>query len=357
MIRNWVKAAAADVLTRTGMDRIAGSLAGSNNLPVVIGYHRVVEDFAHSSRTSIPSLLVSRQMFERHLDWIGRRFRFATLDEVGKRLESADGSTDPIAAITFDDGYRDLYDVAFPLLQKKGIPAAAFVVTDLIGTKRVHVHDKLYLLLAQRLGYRISSKWNGISVPDIDSLTPYQATRVLLRALPLAAVEHVISILEEEVSISDTVFDSFRALTWEMLESMQRAGITVGSHTRTHVLLPNENERRVMDEVSGSRQEIEKRLGSTVQHFAHPSGLFTTSSVSAVAAAGYRFGYTGCTHRDPWHPLITVPRTLLCENSSLDARRSFSGSVLDCQIRHAFDWMNGCRLRHIDARENRNAGR
>jgi peptidoglycan/xylan/chitin deacetylase (PgdA/CDA1 family) len=352
MIRNWIKAGAATVLARTGMDHIAESLSGLGNIHVVIGYHRVVEDFASSAQTSIPSLLISRQMLERHLDWIGRRFRFVTLDEVGSRLESRTRLDRPMAAITFDDGYRDFCDLAFPLLQKKGIPAAVFVVTDLIGTKRTQVHDKLYALLAQRSGCDIPNNWGGISLPDVASLTPYQATRVLIEALPLAAVEHVVSILEEEASLSEGITDSFRSLTWEMLSEIQRAGMIVGSHTKTHTLLPNESERRVMDEVVGSRQAIEKMLGVEVKHFTYPSGLFTTRSVSAVAAAGYRFGYTGCTHRDPWHPLLTIPRTVLWENSSLDGGRSFSGPVLGCQIRHAFDWVNGCRRQHTVCGDN-----
>ena len=61
MIRNWIKAGAARVLAHTGMDHFAGSLSGLGNFPVVIGYHRVVEDFASNAQTSIPSLLVSRQ--------------------------------------------------------------------------------------------------------------------------------------------------------------------------------------------------------------------------------------------------------------------------------------------------------
>jgi peptidoglycan/xylan/chitin deacetylase (PgdA/CDA1 family) len=346
MIRNWIKAGAATVLARTGMDHFAGSRSGLGNIPVVIGYHRVVEDFASSAQTAIPSLLISRQMLEQHLEWIGRRFRFVTLDEVGSGLESGNSLGGPAAAITFDDGYRDFYDLAFPLLQKKGIPAAVFVVTDLVSTKRAQVHDKLYSLLAQRIGCHIPNYWDGISLPEITSLTPYQATRALLEALPLSAVEHVISILEEEASIPESISNSFRSLTWEMLDTIQRAGMIVGSHTKTHTLLPNESEGRVRDEVAGSRQAIEERLGIAVKHFTYPSGLFTTTSVSAVAAAGYRFGFTGCTHRDPRHPLLTIPRTILWENSSLDSRRSFSGPVLGCQIRHAFDWVNGCRQQH-----------
>jgi len=332
MMRSWIKSGAARAMSGTGLDKFVGSLSGARGVPLVIGYHRVVEDFASSARTSIPSMLISRRMLERHLDWIGRRFRFISLDELGARLEGRDGRSDPVAAITFDDGYRDFYDHALPVLKQKGVPAALFVVTDLVGTRRVQVHDKLYLLLAQR----------------------FKATRALLETLPQAEIERVIQRLESEVSISEDTFQPFYALTWELLDEIRRAGITIGSHTRFHVLMTNESRERVKEELAGSRAEIEARLGTGVQHFAYPSGLFNTAAVEAVAAAGYRFAYTTCTHRNAGLPLLTVPRTLLWENSCRDSHGLFSGPILSCQVHRAFDLVGGCRQRHTIGQGNGN---
>jgi peptidoglycan/xylan/chitin deacetylase (PgdA/CDA1 family) len=345
------------------MDKVVGSLAGSRGVPVVIGYHRVVEDFAAGAATSIPSMLVSRQMLERHLDWIGRLFRFVSLDELGARLDGSDGSDDPIAAITFDDGYRDFYDYAFPLLKQKGVPAAVFVVTDLVGTTGVQIHDKLYLLLARRVAARSLKAGElagllqglGISLPGIVSDAPYQATRTLLEALPQESLRSVVAALESEASISEDTFKPFHSLTWEMLDTIQRAGMTIGSHTKTHVMLTNECRPRVVDEVRGSKEEIERRLGTGVRHFAYPSGQFNATSVKAVAKAGYRFGYTVCSHRDAGHPQLTVPRTLLWENSCRDFRGAFSGPILNCQVHRAFDVVSGCRQPHRMSQECGNA--
>ena len=363
MIRSWTKTGAAGVLSRTGMDKVLGALAGSMGVPVVVGYHRVVEDFAASAATSIPSLLVSRQMLERHLDWLGRRFRFVSLDEVGARLNGSDGSRDAIAAITFDDGYRDFYDHAFPILMKKGIPAAVFVVTDLVSTTGVQTHDELYLLLLRRLadGTRKPGilagmlRGMGISVAGVAASAPYEATRALLEALPQESVRRVVAALQSEAPVSQDTFKPFLSLTWEMLQRIERAGMTVGSHTRTHVLMTNESRQRVADEVTASRKEIESRLGTGVRHFAYPSGRFDTASVDAVAQAGYRFGYSTCGHRDAVHPRLTVPRTLLWEKSSLDFRGAFSGPILSCQIHRAFDMFTGCREHHQAGREGAHA--
>jgi peptidoglycan/xylan/chitin deacetylase (PgdA/CDA1 family) len=354
MIRSWIKTGAAGALSRTGMDKVVGSLAGSRGVPVVIGYHRVVEDFAASAATSIPSMLVSGEMLERHLDWIGSRFRFVSLDEVGARLEGRDGSRDPIAAITFDDGYRDFYDIALPLLLRKGVPATVFVVTGLVGTTGVQLHDKLYLLLARRAGARSLKAAQlarllqdlGVAVPSVVANTPYLATEALLGALSQENLRRVVAVLESESPIPEDTFKPFYSLTWEMLDRLQRTGITIGSHTKTHVIMTNETGPHVVDEVTGSKEEIERRLGTTVQHFAYPSGQFNIASVRAVAKAGYRFGYTVCAHRDARYPQLTVPRTLLWENSCRDFRGAFSGPILNCQVHRAFDVVSGCRQPH-----------
>src|SRR5262249_19910355 len=129
-------------------DRLIGTLADSRTLPVVLGYHRVVENFACEAGRAIPAMLTSRRMLAQQLDWIGRRYRFVTLDELGERMERG-ASLRGLAAVTFDDGYRDVYEHAFPLLTRKGIPGAIFVVTDLVGTDELHEHDKLNMLLTR----------------------------------------------------------------------------------------------------------------------------------------------------------------------------------------------------------------
>jgi hypothetical protein len=233
-----------------------------------------------------------------------------------------------------------------------------FVVTDLVGKTTAQTHDKLYLMLMRWFGDRKlkssdvaeSLQRLGILLPNGTvtgtATTPFLATRMLLEGLSQGDMQRVLAVLESEVSISEGTFKPYYSLTWEMLAEIRRAGMTVGSHTRTHVLMTNESRQKVMDEVVGSREELEKGLGACVQHFVYPDGAFNTSSVNAVAAAGYRFGYTSCMHRDPKYPMLTVPRTVLWENSCLDSRGLFSGSVLNCQIHRAFDLVSGCRQSH-----------
>lgn len=357
--RRLAKTGIAAAAHWSGATRLPGMAAGSKTAPPILAYHRVVEDFAADARHTVPAMLISHRMLEQHLDWIGRRFRFVSLDELGLQLERGERFSKPVAAITFDDGYRDVYENAFPLLKRKGIPAAVFVVTDLIGTAEVQIHDKLYLLLAGALSAgpsgsrRLVDRLVGLGMrrPALDTIgraaqSPTVVARALLDGAHQAEIHRVIDVLETEVEIEEGALRGLGSLTWEMLAEMQSAGMTIGAHTKTHALLTNESQQKVLDETAGSRRALESRLGVTIDHFAYPSGRFDRSVLSAVAASGYRFGYTTCEHRERTRPLLTVPRKVFWQNTCVDAFGRFSGAMMSCQVAGMFDFRTPCRQEH-----------
>jgi peptidoglycan/xylan/chitin deacetylase (PgdA/CDA1 family) len=350
MGRAHLKTGLALVLGATRTDRLIRLMSGTRRMPLVVGYHRVVDDSRRHRASIIAPMLVSRRMFERQLDWIGRRFRFVSLDELGSRLESGIPFDTPTATVTFDDGYRDMYELAYPVLQRKGIPAAVFVVTDWIDRASALYHDRLYLLLTR--------DWAAARevLVDLGVMTAEQGARGL--GEPFGALRHVlttssqeglgrvIAALEEKLAIDTGRLDDLRPLSWTMLGEMQRAGITVGSHTRTHALLTRESTERMLEETAGSRRNLEERLGIAIKHFAYPDGAFNAETVETVAQAGYRFAYTTCHHRDRRHPLLTIPRCVLWENSCLDPAGHFSAAVASCVTSGIFHFASGCRYRH-----------
>lgn len=168
----------------------------------------------------------------------------------------------------------------------------------------------------------------------------------LLTTLPQHDLQRIIDVLEDKVEIHASLLQEFTPLTWEMLGEMRQGGVTVGSHTKTHIVLTNEPPDRIEAELKVSRQELERRLGLPVRHFAYPDGKFNMAAVSAVAAAGYHYGYTTCRHRDPVYPLLTIPRILLWENASLDTLGGFSSAIMSSLVNHLFDFAAPCRQDH-----------
>jgi hypothetical protein len=127
----------------------ASVFAPRRTSPLVLGYHRIVEDFETAARTEMPGMLTGRTMLEQHPDCLGRRFTFIGLDDIAKALDRDEPFREPVVAVTFDDGYRDVYEHAFPLLKRKGIPGAVFVVTDLVDRPFWQIHDRLYRLVSK----------------------------------------------------------------------------------------------------------------------------------------------------------------------------------------------------------------
>ncbi len=363
MLRNLVKSGLALGLSKSGTVRLPGSRRRSRETPLIVGYHRVVQDFERSARTSIPSMLISARMLEKQLDWLGGHYRLVSLEDMAKCLEEG-SATAGTAAVTFDDGYSDVYENAFSILKRKGIPATIFVVTEMIGTSRSMYHDRLYALLGRALSgvtapadvlaglYRDCH----LRMPEPRALaragrTTFTALRLLLETLPQPAILAVIASLECRFGTHET--DGGLALTWEMIDEMRSAGVTIGSHSKTHALLTHESQKRTREEISGSRRTLEARLKTPIDHFAYPDGRFDSCTLIATAGAGYRFAYTACGHRDPKFPLLTLPRRVLWERACVNAHGAFSGAVLACLVSGVFDVLSPCRLTHgpgIDGR-------
>jgi peptidoglycan/xylan/chitin deacetylase (PgdA/CDA1 family) len=348
---------------------IASTIAGVHDLglgailarrparPLVLGYHRVVGDFSANARIEMPSMLTSRDMFERHIDWLGRHFRFVGLDEIGEHALTGEPFGEPVVAITFDDGYRDVYEQAFPVLERKGIPAAIFVVTDLVGRPAWQHHDRLYRLMAKAFATwddprrELRGLFRDLDIPadtlpelSADTNTPCATVAALLPGLSRSRVGLVLAGLES--AVGNGFGPAPLTVTWAMLADMRRAGWVIGSHTATHASLPTESPAIVAEEVERSKRELERQLGQPVTHFAYPGGQFTRPVVDALHTAGYQFGYTACPHRDERRPQLTIERLLLSEDSSVAADGRFSEDILHCQAHGLWPPSRNCRVHH-----------
>lgn len=325
--RSLAKTCFASAYSWSGASRWL-SRADPAALPFIAGYHRVVSNFEDSSRRTIPSMLISTGTFEKHLDWLGRQFIFVSLDDIGLHLANDKRFGRPAAAITFDDGYADVYYNAFPILKRKGIPAAVFVVTNLVGTQQTQVYDRLYACLARR------------------SASPFSMLTKMLTRMPQSEILRELQALESQPAIPQEQRHEFLPLSWEMIEEMQRSDITFGSHTSSHVLLTSETLDEAKRQLAESRQALQQRLKCQVDHFAYPDGRFNRKVLEAVQSAGYQFAYTICPQRDSHFPLLTIPRKILWENACTNVLGQFSPSVMRCHADGIFERKTACEHVH-----------
>lgn len=331
MSRSLIKSAFSAAVHGIGADRLLSRLRDGNR-PLVLGYHRVVNDVTDRDEVgagTIPAMLVSTRTLERQLDWLARHYDFATLDQVAADTAGGVNRARPLAAVTFDDGYEDVYRNAFPLLQRRGIPFAVFVVTALVGTAGYQLHDRLYRLMQLR-----------------GELDPLTATRALLTTRSRRQLLRIVAQMEKETPIPADAPPPLRAMTWEMIREMHHAGVTIGSHTRNHPFLTNEPRHTLPAELRESRAALERELGTTVRHFAYPNGDFDSTVARAVGDAGYAFAYTTCQCQGPAPRTLSIPRRLLWERSGAGVHGQFFEPAFACETAGVFDFASGCRRDH-----------
>ena len=152
--------------------------------------------------------------------------------------------------------------------------------------------------------------------------------------------------LEEQLPGPTLLAPDETPMSWEMISDMQRSGVIIGSHTRSHPLLSLESPEAVVSELTASRSDLESRLGVPIRHLAYPDGRFNTDILEIASAAGYKFGYTTCQHRDRNYPALTIPRRVLWQNSWLGPHARLSPAIMTCHLNGWFDVVTGCKQEH-----------
>jgi peptidoglycan/xylan/chitin deacetylase (PgdA/CDA1 family) len=191
---------------------------------VIVAFHRV-----HEGAASDDSLSVNVEMFERHCRFFARHFRVVRLAAIVEKLERGLPFRRELA-ITFDDGYRDNFEHAAPVLEKLGLPATFFVVTKWMGTSLV-------------------PWWDG----ERGARHPW--------------------------------------MSWDQVRTLHRKGFDIGAHTRTHADLGTVSGSEAAEEIFGARHDLEAELGAPTDLFAYPYGgrhQMSAPNRELVKAAGFR---------------------------------------------------------------------
>jgi len=222
-------------------------------------------------------LTVSPKQFERQIRWLARRgYHGIRPAEWVEWLRSGTGLPDKPVLVTFDDGYADLAEYALPVLRRHGFGAVVFIVTGLLGG---------------------TNAW-------------------------------------DEARGSAT----HRLLTSEQIRYWATQGIEFGSHSRTHCDLAALSAGGLVKEITGSRDELAKLLGSPVTSFAYPYGSYN-QTVNTHSRGAYSLTFRADETTPGMNYLCTDPhdlqRTMVHPTDSL--------ADLECRIRWGYSPIHDLR--------------
>jgi len=257
---------------------------------LVLVFHRIVPII-----TSDPlNIMLSEKKFIRQLDALAIKYPVISLSDAVHQADSGKVKAKCQIALTFDDGYRDNYEVAFPVLRKKGIPAAFFIATDymdggtplwdffLISTlfhnkiNDIHVGDSVVRKMA------VESRPSFIfrAFDRIKSLEPQKRRQIMdLLRIHAGSGGSVPACAED------------RCMTWENVRTMSRAGMEFGSHGMSHTSLARVTGNVAEQEIIASKDIIERNIQKRCDHFAFPFGSrrdYSDALVASVGKAAYK---------------------------------------------------------------------
>lgn len=304
--------------------------APTQNTVTILGYHRVVADIDKAEENSIYGLVVSRETFREHCRILKKNFDVVSLDEAAEFLENGIFSYLPKAVITFDDGYLDNYEEAFPILREFDLPATIFLPTKMIGSDEPLSHDKAFWLAKNALEQNVNLEeiFQKADVrEELGNISDVLTLTDKIVYLPAEQRDIIISELEKTLSISEYPKE-YRLLDWEKVREMNFCGIDFGDHTATHPVLPLEDEKSFATEIFESKQILEKELGKKVTSFAYPNGKYNKKIREKIVEAGYNSAVTTNKHINKFgEDLFELGRTCLCEESTRGVGGSFSRPV------------------------------
>ncbi len=242
--------------------------------------------------------------FDRQIKLLSENYKIVSIPEVWAAAQT--GKSGKFCAITFDDGLKDNYQNAWPILKKYRAPATVFVITSVFEGRLPSAH-KMHILLSRRSAEELVDFFNGFVAefyPDLKDqyfipkdrrLTP----RRLHETPAVANLKETIIALPEDIrgrflrhsfkifNINEEKISRNLFISKEELKEMSAAGIELGSHSHGHYVMTGDNEEALRKDIQLSKKIIEEISGVAPRVFSYPHGRVGEMAVKVVREEGF----------------------------------------------------------------------
>tara|TARA_R110002095_G_scaffold147182_1_gene127243 strand:+ start:25898 stop:26896 length:999 start_codon:yes stop_codon:yes gene_type:complete len=278
----------------SGLNRLARSTHLWNGL-IVLNYHRIGE--AHGSLFDHDLWSASAEDFDQQVRFLSLNFdlvRIHDLDDLWNRNKGR------YVLITFDDGYRDNYEWAFPILKAYNSPATFFLTTGFLDQRKVAWWDEISWMVRSATQSSLpENSWTGDAI-SLKADNCDQSIKTLLsvfKKLSGDKTEAFLNFLAKKTGagrcpqeIADQAW-----MNWDMVREMNEAGMDIGGHTVNHPILANHPEEQQRFEIEHCKQRIEAEINNSISAFSYPVGgkdCFDQRTRDCLKQSGYRWGFS-----------------------------------------------------------------
>ncbi|GAC1546970.1 MAG: hypothetical protein NVS2B9_14040 [Myxococcales bacterium] len=317
---------------------------------LVLSYHRVVGNLEVEAARGVPTLNISQKTFRRQLEQLLETHDIVTIDEALAVLAGTRPSRRDVAVITFDDGYRDVFDWAFPAMRELHVTGVSYVPSSFVGTRKRLGHDRLWPVLQRMSARAIEPSSLKLSAGHEEwlraafagSVTPNVALERLISVHATPALYELADTLEDRLGMASAPKSEGQlVMSWDMLRELCAAGWEIGAHTADHTVLTNQPLDEARREIAECKAVLEQGVGRPVRHFAYCNGYYSAGIARALRDSGFVSAVT--TEDMPNLPGVdpfALKRKVLWEASSVGALGEYSPSLTACQFDGVFTMLS-----------------
>lgn len=236
----------------------------------IIPYHMIVDE----PNGFYPE--TSTADFEKQIAHLVKNYRVISIDEIVERVRTK-SSLCRCVAIAFDDGFRDNYEIAYPILRKYNIPATIFLTTSYIdsGTAPWFIKFRYIFLKTEKTELHFCLDDKNIFFPMHTKKAKFATSDRVMAYLKSCSNKQRLSLLDKlykKLEVNEFQGIDNLMLTWDQIKVMASHGISFGAHTVNHPILSRISIEMAEKEILNSKNTIGKEIGKPVTSFAYPFG-------------------------------------------------------------------------------------
>ena len=242
------------------------------------------------------------------LEFLTKDFRFVTIGDAVDMIRGDSPIIENAAVLTFDDGYRNNFTHALPILEEFGVPGAFYIATGLVENREPFWFDRLDYLLQTAakdgVAFQIADRKFELRSNDRSEVAALYASlrkhckrhfsddRDFTNALTALAESLERKIGEPAKYVLNS--DEWAAVVSpeEIGEYAKKQLVTLGGHTVSHLRLSFSEDSEIVRELSDSKDSIEAWSRRACVDFAYPNGAYNATCAALVAKTGYRSAVT-----------------------------------------------------------------